>query len=388
MEETVRNLATCFSTSLHHYSLLPSSYSLNVPLILWEKKEIKVPLSFAAIITLCSSLQPSGDLGVYPGAKGTQHTAADWVSLLVKNSAWATGRGLMVNCGFWSLLWSIFYQFPFPSLALFQVCWLPCWNTASTSRIRAFAQAVSPAWDVVLLVAVFLAPSLPSDLCWDIRFPRGALPDHSYKIAPTTSIPIPPHPLVPCSLPSWYLPSADTLRVVLLGLMSPFFGMPNPPKQGFICFVQWNNAWHIVEVQWPADEWVSEFSRPVRPSGQGVGSSQGLEMDRAIPVPQQWDSHSRPQPAGQEPPPALPALPGTGGGARSRGEPHGQAEFGLEGWTELRPRCPAVFRGVSQGKLSDWEEHPRWPQFPSKEESKWHSFHLLKSYHFYQTEIW
>ena len=47
------------------------------------------------------------------------------------------------------------------------------------------------------------------------------MPDHSCKTAPTPSIPIPPHPLVPCSLSAWYLPSADTLCVVVLGLMSP-----------------------------------------------------------------------------------------------------------------------------------------------------------------------
>ena len=62
------------------------------------------------------------------------------------------------------------------------------------------------------------------------------------------------------------------------------------------------------------------------------GSSQGIEMDRATPVPQQQDSRSPYQPAGQEPPTwPCPALPGTGGGARSHGEPPGGAEFGLEG---------------------------------------------------------
>lgn len=81
-------------------------------------------------------------------------------------------------------------------------------------------------------------------------------------------------------------------------------------------------------------------------------------MDRAVPVSQQQDSHSRSQLAGQGATPwPCPALPGTGGGARSRGEPHGQAEFDLEDGTKLTN--PAVLRGVSQGKLNDWEEHPR-----------------------------
>ena len=87
------------------------------------------------------------------------------------------------------------------------------------------------------LVAVFLAPSLPSDFCCDIRFPRGALPDHSCKTAPITSIPIPPHPLVHCSLSSWYLSSADTLCVVLCSCL-PSLECLIPQSKAFICVVQ------------------------------------------------------------------------------------------------------------------------------------------------------
>lgn len=67
-------------------------------LILKKKKKIEVPLPFTAIITLCSSLQPRGDLG-----SSQEHRALN-MKLLVKNSAQATGGDLVKLSGSWSLL--------------------------------------------------------------------------------------------------------------------------------------------------------------------------------------------------------------------------------------------------------------------------------------------